>query len=64
VAALLANGMSTSEVAAELVISAGTVRVHVDHILTKLDLHSRTQIAVWVKEHAEAMVPPGPPVRD
>jgi ATP/maltotriose-dependent transcriptional regulator MalT len=64
VAALLANGLSTSEVAAELVISVATVRVHVDHILTKLDLHSRTQIAVWVREHAEAMVPPGSPVRD
>jgi two-component system nitrate/nitrite response regulator NarL len=45
------------------VISVATVRVHVDHILTKLDLHSRTQIAVWVREHAEAMVPPVSPVR-
>jgi DNA-binding CsgD family transcriptional regulator len=54
VAALLARGLSTSEVAAELVISVATVRVHVDHILAKLDLHSRTQIAVWVREHAES----------
>jgi predicted ATPase/DNA-binding CsgD family transcriptional regulator len=64
VAALLARGLSTSEVAAELVISMATVRVHVDHILAKLDLHSRTQIAVWVREHAEATAPSVFPGRD
>jgi DNA-binding NarL/FixJ family response regulator len=64
VAALLARGLSTSEVAAELVISVATVRVHVDHILAKLDLHSRTQIAVWVSEHAEATAPSVFPGRD
>jgi DNA-binding CsgD family transcriptional regulator len=64
VAALLARGLSTSEVAARLVISVATVRVHVDHILTKLDLHSRTQIAVWVREHAEWTVPSVSPGRE
>jgi len=32
---------------AELVISEATARVHVEHILTKLALRSRTQAAVW-----------------
>jgi DNA-binding CsgD family transcriptional regulator/tetratricopeptide (TPR) repeat protein len=58
VAALLARGFSTTEIAVELVISAATVRVHLDHIMAKLGLHSRTQVAVWVREHAAAMVLP------
>jgi DNA-binding CsgD family transcriptional regulator len=28
-------------------ITPATVRVHVEHILAKLDLHSRAQLAVW-----------------
>jgi DNA-binding NarL/FixJ family response regulator len=50
VAALLARGLSTTDIAADLVISVATVRVHVEHILAKLDLHSRTQVAVWARE--------------
>lgn len=51
VAVLLAGGMSTAEIARELVVSVATVRVHVEHILGKLDLHSRTQLVLWVREH-------------
>jgi two-component system nitrate/nitrite response regulator NarL len=29
------------------VISRGTVRSHIEHVLTKLQLHSRVQLAAW-----------------
>ena len=32
-------------------ISEKTVGSHVDHIMTKLDLRSRTRIAVWAVQH-------------
>lgn len=51
VAALIARGLSNREIAAALTITEKTAANHVDHILTKLDLHSRTQIAVWELQH-------------
>lgn len=46
VAALIADGLSNREIAARLHISQRTAETHVQHILNKLGLHSRTQIAV------------------
>ena len=48
---LLARGQSNQQIASELNISAATVRTHVDRILSKLKLHSRTQAALWANEH-------------
>jgi DNA-binding CsgD family transcriptional regulator len=64
VAELVARGASTNEIAAELVISVATVRVHVDHIMAKLDLHSRIQIAQWVTERGAKMTVSTSPTRD
>jgi predicted ATPase/DNA-binding CsgD family transcriptional regulator len=50
VAILLARGLTNKQVAAELVLSPATVRSHVEHILAKLDLHSRAQIGVWASQ--------------
>jgi DNA-binding CsgD family transcriptional regulator/tetratricopeptide (TPR) repeat protein len=47
VAALVARGLSNREIAAALVITEGTAANHVEHIMTKLDLRSRAQVAVW-----------------
>ena len=47
VAGLIARGFSNRRVAQELVIGEATVATHVQHILTKLELGSRAQIAVW-----------------
>jgi DNA-binding CsgD family transcriptional regulator/tetratricopeptide (TPR) repeat protein len=47
VARLLAAGRSNREVADTLVITEGTVEVHVKHILSKLGLKSRAQVAAW-----------------
>ena len=48
VANLIAEGLSNREIARTLTISPRTAESHVDHILTKLDVSSRTQIAAWV----------------
>jgi DNA-binding CsgD family transcriptional regulator/tetratricopeptide (TPR) repeat protein len=45
VAGLVADGMSNPQIAAHLFLSRRTVQTHVSHILAKLDLHSRTDIA-------------------
>ena len=48
IARLLAEGLTNREIAARLVISARTAETHVGHILTKLGLHSRTEVAAWL----------------
>jgi DNA-binding CsgD family transcriptional regulator len=52
VAVLIAEGKSNQEIADLLVLSRRTVQNHVGNILSKLDLHSRTQIAMWVVDAA------------
>ncbi len=44
---LIAGGRSNREIADELVITKKTAEAHVSHILTKLGLCSRVQIATW-----------------
>jgi non-specific serine/threonine protein kinase len=46
----VARGLTNREIAARLHLSVRTVDVHVDHILTKLGFHTRTQLAAWVYE--------------
>lgn len=43
----LARGMSNKMIARHLGISEGTVKVHVKHLLKKLDVRSRVEAAVW-----------------
>jgi non-specific serine/threonine protein kinase len=50
VAALVARGLTNRQIAAELVITEGTVGVHVVHILDKLGFRSRAQVAAWAAE--------------
>lgn len=44
---LVAAGKSNKLVARELSITEGTVKVHVKHLLRKLNLRSRVEAAVW-----------------
>lgn len=44
---LIAAGYSNKLIARELKITEGTVKVHVKHLLRKLDLDSRVEAAVW-----------------
>jgi non-specific serine/threonine protein kinase len=57
VAILLAHGLTNKEIAAELVLSPATVRSHVEHILDKLNLHSRAQIAAWATQQGLLSAP-------
>jgi len=47
VAALVAEGLTNRGIAERLVISPRTAENHVQHILNKLGLSSRSQLAVW-----------------
>jgi non-specific serine/threonine protein kinase len=51
VAALVARGLTNQEIANALVVSPRTAETHVQNILTKLDLTSRAQLAVWAHRH-------------
>jgi DNA-binding CsgD family transcriptional regulator/tetratricopeptide (TPR) repeat protein len=51
VAALVAEGKTSREIAARLVVSERTAEVHVGNILGKLGFTSRAQIAAWAVEH-------------
>jgi non-specific serine/threonine protein kinase len=59
IARLIADGRSDRQIAETLSISVGTVGVHVHHILQKLGLYSRQQVADRLAEEA-----PSRPVRD
>jgi DNA-binding CsgD family transcriptional regulator len=49
VAELVARGMTNREIATRLYLSERTAQNHVQHILDKLNLPNRSQIAVWVR---------------
>ena len=53
VAELISRGMSNKEIAAALVISQRTAEAHVEHILAKLGMTSRTQVATWILRPAD-----------
>ncbi|MDQ3391596.1 MAG: response regulator transcription factor, partial [Actinomycetota bacterium] len=52
VAQLVAQGLSNAAIATRLFLSRSTVTSHISHILTKLGMSSRSQIATWVAQHA------------
>jgi LuxR family maltose regulon positive regulatory protein len=47
---LLSTDLSAPEIAAELVVSANTVRTHIKHIYSKLDAHSRYEAVERAEE--------------
>jgi len=47
IAALIAAGLPNKQIAIRLKIAERTADAHVEHIRTKLDVHSRAQIAAW-----------------
>src|SRR4029453_14600967 len=42
--------MSNAEISAELFMSVATVKAHVSHVLTKLELNNRVQVALLVHD--------------
>jgi DNA-binding NarL/FixJ family response regulator len=55
--ALLAEGRSNREIAKALFISEPTVKVHVRHILRKLDARSRTEVAIRAARKQQPRAP-------
>ena len=55
IAGFVEEGLSNPEIAAKLLLSRRTVATHVSHILKKLDVHSRTDIA---RESARRTIAP------
>jgi DNA-binding NarL/FixJ family response regulator len=49
------QGLTNREIARRLVLSERTAQNHVQHILTKLGLANRSQVAVWVNSRKLSM---------
>jgi DNA-binding NarL/FixJ family response regulator len=47
---LMARGASNHEIAKQLVITVGTVKSHINHILGKLEAHNRTEAVARARE--------------
>lgn len=54
---LIGSGLSNSEIAAHLVLGAGTVKTHVGHVFAKLGLRDRAAAVVFAFDHG--LVSPG-----
>jgi DNA-binding NarL/FixJ family response regulator len=48
---LIAGGLTNDEIAAQLVVTAGTVKTHVNHIYFKLDLRNRAEAVIFAFDH-------------
>lgn len=48
---LIRDGLNNKQIARELGISDGTVKIYVRNLLRKFDLHSRLELASWMHRH-------------
>jgi len=51
VLALIGRGRTNGEIAAELFVSEGTVKTHINHVFTKLQLRDRAAAVVFAFDH-------------
>jgi DNA-binding NarL/FixJ family response regulator len=56
---LIATGLTNDEIAARLVLGAGTIKTHVNHIFLKLGVRHRAEAVIFAFEHGLAR--PGNP---
>lgn len=52
---LIGRSYTNRQIAQDLVVTVGTAGIHVEHILRKLDLQSRHQVADWARAHGLVM---------
>jgi DNA-binding NarL/FixJ family response regulator len=57
VLALIGQGKTNAEIAAELVVGEGTIKTHINHLFTKLHLRDRAAAVVFAFDHD--LVTPG-----
>ncbi len=51
VLALIGQGKTNAEIAAELFVGEGTVKTHINHVFTKLRLRDRAAAIVFAFDH-------------
>ena len=51
---LIAAGLSNTEIAAALIVSAATVKTHIDHIFQKTGARARAQTVRYAYQHGLA----------
>ena len=51
VLALIGQGKTNAEIAAELFVGGGTVKTHINHVFTKLGLRDRAAAVVFAFDH-------------
>jgi DNA-binding CsgD family transcriptional regulator len=54
IAVLIAQGLTNGQIAERIVVSRGTVGNHIGHMLRRLGVKNRAQIAAWAIRHAGA----------
>jgi DNA-binding NarL/FixJ family response regulator len=59
VLALIGQGKTNTEIAAELYVSEGTVKTHINHVFTKLGLRDRAAAVVYAFDHDLVSPAPG-----
>ena len=60
VLSLIASGMSNREIAEHLTVSEGTVKSHINHLLTKIDARDRAQAVTFAYQRGLAPPPEQP----
>ena len=53
IADLIAQGLTNTQIATKIVVSRGTVGNHIGHMLRRLHVKNRAEIAVWAIRYAE-----------
>lgn len=57
----ITSGLPNKLIAAELHLTVGTVKEYLNRLFRKLELHNRTELAMWAVKHPEAVAPTGSP---
>ena len=57
-ARLVGQGLTNKQIGQNLYVSERTAENHVQHILTKLGLRNRSQIAAWASRESERAAEP------